>query len=82
MCQAVSGQVVKDHFIAATLSLGTDPIPNIRFNVAKALALVIPTMKQTDNKIVQDQIKPLLLKMKDDTDLDVRFYAQKALSAF
>lgn len=65
------------------MTLGSDPIPNIRFNVAKVLGQVIPIMKKADlGKACEDAIKPLLMKMKDDEDLDVRFFALKSLAVF
>ena len=62
--------------------LSTDPIPNIRFNVAKAYAAVIPILKKTDGSqsLVPEVIKPTLLKLADDGDVDVRFYAHNALA--
>lgn len=62
------------------LSLASDPIPNIRFNVAKALASMTPALNQAGlQKVALEQIKPVLLKLKDDPDMDVKFFAQQAL---
>ena len=62
------------------MNLGKDPIPNIRFNVAKSLEQVVPILKAKNAAVVNDQIKPMLTKLKEDTDVDVRYYAGKALA--
>jgi serine/threonine-protein phosphatase 2A regulatory subunit A len=79
----VNGQVVKECIVPTTLSLGSDLIPNIRLNVAKALGVAVAIMKQADlGKAAEDLIKPVLNKMKDDPDMDVRFFANKSLTVF
>lgn len=40
-------------------------------------------MKAADmGKIIEDKIRPTLNKLKDDTDMDVRYFAQMSLAAF
>ena len=61
--------------------LANDPIPNIRFNVAKAFE-VLSTILATQSggtEIIKDSIIPGLLKLKEDQDADVRYFAGKAL---
>ena len=71
--------------ILETISiLASDPIPNIRFNVAKALE-VLATVHQDrpgGNGIVKESIVPGLLKLKEDEDPDVRYFAGKALEVY
>ena len=43
---------------------------------------VVPIIKKLDGirGLVGDQVKPCLSKLVDDSDADVRFFAQKALT--
>jgi len=61
--------------------LASDPIPNIRFNVAKALEVLATVLadKPGGNDLVRDTVIPALMKLKDDDDADVRYFAGKAL---
>jgi serine/threonine-protein phosphatase 2A regulatory subunit A len=75
--------------------LERDPIPNIRFNVAKTherISLVtieliielIPLLKNDPSgaQLLNDVIKPSLLRLKDDSDGDVRYFADRAIQCF
>jgi serine/threonine-protein phosphatase 2A regulatory subunit A len=57
------------------LEMATDPVPNIRFNVARALGEVGPIC---DSNTYEQQILPVLSLLQEDLDRDVRFYADKA----
>ena len=82
MTEVANAEVIKDFIIPTCTRLASDPVPNIRFNVAKTFAIVITTVKKLDNsgKGINEQIKSSLAKLSEDTDADVRFYSQKALS--
>ena len=54
-----------------------DPIPNVRFTVAKILKQSKPMI---DGAIVQSVIIPGLKEMTNDPDRDVQYYATIALS--
>lgn len=81
---SLNTEVVSEHQILATaLRLCNDDIPNIRFNVAKALE-VLASVLQNDaagQEIVHKEILPALKKLKDDSDADVRFFATRALES-
>lgn len=53
-------------------------MPNIRFNVAKELEDIA---KVCGASVFEQQINPILSLLLDDLDRDVRFYAEKTLSA-
>ena len=53
-------------------------MPNIKFNVAKMLERLVPLV---DASVVERTIKPCLLELHEDTDVDVRFYALQALNS-
>jgi serine/threonine-protein phosphatase 2A regulatory subunit A len=63
-------------------NLSSDPIPNIRFNVAKSLEQIIPVMKKGQQvQVINEGIKPTLMKLNEDQDQDVRYFAHRALLA-
>jgi serine/threonine-protein phosphatase 2A regulatory subunit A len=81
MSPALSGEVIRDHILSMASNLATDPIPNIRFNVAKSIGSMIPILKKSNlTPALNDKVKPILIKMLEDTDVDVRFYAQASLN--
>ena len=53
-------------------------VPNIKFNVAKMLERLVPLV---DASVVQKTIKPCLLELQRDSDVDVRFFAGQALGS-
>ncbi|ODV84533.1 hypothetical protein CANARDRAFT_29070 [[Candida] arabinofermentans NRRL YB-2248] len=62
--------------------LKDDQVPNIRFNVAKSLLLIVKKLYISEgdsSEIVLDKIKPTLEKMCTDEDVDVRYYASESL---
>ncbi|KAI8360277.1 ARM repeat-containing protein [Mortierella sp. GBAus27b] len=81
MASAVTPEVIRDYILPTVTHLVSDPIPNIRFNVAKSIEALTPVLSQDpDTKpLVEQQLKPALLKLSEDTDNDVRFFSQKAL---
>jgi serine/threonine-protein phosphatase 2A regulatory subunit A len=54
-----------------------DPIPNVRFTVAKLLK---QSKSYIDGSVMQSQIIPGLKEMTNDPDRDVQYYATIALS--
>ncbi len=51
-------------------------MPNIKFTVAKMLQRLVPLV---DAAVAEHTIKPCLLELAEDPDVDVRFFAQQAL---
>lgn len=51
-------------------------VANIRFNVAKELCEMT---KVCGNKVYEQQIYPVLALLLDDSDRDVRFYAERSI---
>ena len=77
-----NAEVLKDSIIPTMATLSNDPIPNIRFNVAKGFAAALPNLKKFDlTALLNDVVYPRLKSMKEDTDGDVRFYSIEALGA-
>jgi len=68
--------VVESTLVPFITSLATDPVPNVRFNVAKSLERM--AAKLGDGK---GEMKKCLKGMVNDADVDVTYYAKRALSA-
>lgn len=60
-----------------------DSVPNIRFNVAKLYLVVAQTLAASGTPssaaLVSSDILPKLKKLRDDDDVDVRFYASRSI---
>jgi serine/threonine-protein phosphatase 2A regulatory subunit A len=72
--------LVKDSFLSTTLALCNDPIPNIRFNAAKALEAIVPGVAAQAPAVAEEKIRPMLGKMVQDADQEVRYYAGRAVA--
>ncbi|KAF9164346.1 hypothetical protein DFQ26_001557 [Actinomortierella ambigua] len=81
MASAVTPEVIRDYILPTVTNLVTDPIPNIRFNVAKSIEALIPVLAQNPDTrpLVDQQLKPALVRLSEDPDNDVRFFAHRAL---
>ncbi|KAM0821338.1 hypothetical protein ACQ4PT_072307 [Festuca glaucescens] len=53
-------------------------VPNIKFNVAKVLQSLVPIL---DQSLTEKTLKPCLVELSEDPDVDVRYYAKQALQA-
>ncbi|KAJ1828326.1 protein phosphatase 2A structural subunit, partial [Coemansia sp. RSA 2708] len=63
--------------------LVNDPIPNIRFNVAKSLEPLTEALRKNPDTAALEEsiIKPTLQRLEEDPDSDVRFFAHRSLTA-
>jgi serine/threonine-protein phosphatase 2A regulatory subunit A len=55
-----------------------DPVPNIKFNVARLLEQLASLV---DAPVVDHTIRPCLNELSTDADSDVRYFAKQALTA-
>ncbi|WWD17683.1 hypothetical protein CI109_102124 [Kwoniella shandongensis] len=80
MAPALNLAIIKDHVLDSALNLANDPIPNIRFNVAKCLETLAAVLAGSPEgqEIIQRRIIPAVKKLQDDQDADVRYFATKA----
>jgi serine/threonine-protein phosphatase 2A regulatory subunit A len=74
-------EIVRSEVIGPLLELSKDPIPNIRFNVAKALEVMATSFGDSPEgrTFVHDWIAPALERQQNDQDADVRYFANRAL---
>jgi hypothetical protein len=84
MAPSLDVAVIRDTVLDAALALSTDPIPNIRFNVAKCLeTLAVQCTNDAEGQdIIHRRIVPALKKLQEeDTDADVRYVPSSFHSA-
>ncbi|GMK56532.1 hypothetical protein CspeluHIS016_0303720 [Cutaneotrichosporon spelunceum] len=80
MAPSLNTTIIRDTVLDASLNLVSDPIPNIRFNVAKCLETLAAVLANDSEgqDLVQRRILPTLRKLQEDSDADVRYFATKA----
>lgn len=74
----VSEEVVHNMMLPALVDAAKDPVPNVKFNVAKNLQKL---MQQSvlEKNAVSEVVQPTLKTLCEDADADVRFFASQAL---
>ncbi|CAB55176.1 Protein phosphatase PP2A regulatory subunit A [Schizosaccharomyces pombe] len=77
---ALNAEVIEKQILPTLEQLVNDPIPNIRFNVAKAFEVLKPVLAAGgDSTVYEQQIIPLLEQLTKDNDPDVQYFATQAL---
>ncbi len=76
--EAVGSPLLQSQLLPAIVNYARDSVPNLRFNVAKALERLAPKI---DASTAARVVKPALTTLSRDPDEDVRFYALRALAA-
>jgi len=74
---AVGPDILNNVLLPLVVRMATDPVPNIRFNVAKTLQSLMALLDST----ATSRVGQALEKLSQDTDQDVRFFAKKAISS-
>ena len=68
----VNEKFFNDKLAAHLVKLGSDPVPNIKFNVSKTIQQVYPKLTNSN----KDKCVIVLKEMeKDERDFDVKFFA-------
>lgn len=81
LCSSLTPETIRDKILPIVIALAADPIPNIKFNVAKTMEVVIGNLKKHGmTAVVNEQVKPVLLNMTKDSDGDVKYFGQRALA--
>jgi len=67
--------------LETVLRLAGDPIPNIRFNVAKTLDVIASVMAVSPDgrEVTKNTLLPMLQQLQADNDADVRYFSSRAL---
>ena len=72
-----SKEVLQTQMLPLVIQACQDPVPNIRFNVAKTLKEL---SKRVDREDIDGHIKPALTGLANDKDIDVCYFAKDALA--
>lgn len=72
------GEMTAKEMLSTVLGMASDHVPNVRFNVAKTLQLIGPILEPS---VVKSDVKPVLEKLTNDTDFDVRYFSSAAIEA-
>lgn len=64
--------------LPTVLTMATDNVANVRFNVAKTLQWIGPFLEPS---AVQFQVKPIFDKFNTDNDVDVKYFASEEVIA-
>ncbi|KAJ2437928.1 protein phosphatase 2A structural subunit, partial [Coemansia sp. RSA 2424] len=75
--------IVRDLILPSLEGLVNDPIPNIRFNVAKSMEPLTAALRRSPDTAPLEGsiIRPTLARLEEDSDPDVRFFAHRSLLA-
>ncbi|EDS39336.1 serine/threonine protein phosphatase 2a regulatory subunit a [Culex quinquefasciatus] len=76
LADVVGADIIKRLFLPTIKVLSTDPVANVRFNVAKTLQKLSPFL---DQAAIDEHVKPILEKLNTDTDVDVKYFASEAM---
>uniref|UniRef100_A0A671WP49 Protein phosphatase 2, regulatory subunit A, beta b n=1 Tax=Sparus aurata TaxID=8175 RepID=A0A671WP49_SPAAU len=74
---ACGQDITTKQMLPVVLKMSNDQVANVRFNVAKSLQKIGPVL---DSNALQAEVKPVLEKLATDTDMDVKYFAQEAIS--
>ncbi|XP_072125779.1 serine/threonine-protein phosphatase 2A 65 kDa regulatory subunit A beta isoform-like [Mobula birostris] len=78
LSEACGQEITAKHMLPTVLQMAGDQVANIRFNVAKSLQKIGPVL---DASTLQNKFKPILEKLGQDQDMDVKYFAQEAMTA-
>jgi len=74
----VCGQdITLKHLLPTVTQMASDGVANVRFNVAKTLQKIGPVLERGTMSAL---IGPVLDKLKEDQDVDVRYFANEAIT--
>lgn len=76
LAEACGAELTAKLMLPTVLNMAGDNVANVRFNVAKTLQRLGPSLEQS---AIQQQVKPCLEKLKTDSDLDVQYYALESI---
>ncbi|XP_072125790.1 uncharacterized protein [Mobula birostris] len=79
LSEACGQEITAKHMLPTVLQMAGDQVANIRFNVAKTLQKIGPVL---DASTLQNKFKPMLEKLGQDQDMDVKYFAQEAMTGY
>lgn len=82
ICPRLTQETLVDVVLPLISELSADPVPNVRFNCASTCAIIAQSIAKEKPQLCESEILPLITKLVEDEDMDVRFYAQEALRGY
>ncbi|KAL9259653.1 Serine/threonine-protein phosphatase 2A 65 kDa regulatory subunit A beta isoform-like protein [Drosera capensis] len=76
LAPVLGSEITCSKLLPAVAKASKDRVPNIKFNVAKVLQSLVPIV---DQSVIENTIRPCLVELNEDPDVDVRFFANQAL---
>lgn len=77
---SVGSSFMDVHLIPMVVKMASDPVPNVRFNVAKSIKLMHKTCMNGSPSALEEHLLPCLWRLVADEDPDVKFYATRTLT--
>uniref|UniRef100_A0A672HS30 Serine/threonine-protein phosphatase 2A 65 kDa regulatory subunit A beta isoform n=1 Tax=Salarias fasciatus TaxID=181472 RepID=A0A672HS30_SALFA len=75
LSETCGDEIITKQMLPVVLKMSNDQVANVRFNVAKSLQKIGPKIEKG-----YAEVKPVLEKLATDQDMDVKYFAQEALS--
>ncbi|XP_065189839.1 serine/threonine-protein phosphatase 2A 65 kDa regulatory subunit A alpha isoform-like [Sycon ciliatum] len=79
LAEAVGAELVHSSVLNVIVQLASDSVANVRFNVARTLGRLAAILDKDHRSVVTSEIKPVLERLNQDSDPDVKFFATEAL---
>ena len=76
LSEAVGPPFLEGTMLPLAIAMASDPVPNVRFNVARTLRKLMPLF---DSATVQSKLRSCLSTLSEDKDPDVSYFAAQAL---
>ncbi|XP_039807782.1 protein phosphatase PP2A regulatory subunit A-like isoform X4 [Panicum virgatum] len=76
LAPVMGAEITCQKLLPVIINFSKDMVPNIKFNVAKVLQSLISIL---DQSVVEKTVRPCLGELSEDSDVDVRYYANQAL---
>lgn len=74
----VGNEVVNESMLPVLVVAAKDPVPNVKFSVAKTLQKMMQE-SIIDQNMVSEIVRPCLQELSKDEDIDVQYFASQAL---
>ncbi|MED6131988.1 hypothetical protein PIB30_015139 [Stylosanthes scabra] len=78
LAPVMGAEITCSKLLPVVITASKDRVPNIKFNVAKVLQAIFPIV---DQSVVEKTIRPCLVELSEDPDVDVRFFSNQALKS-
>ncbi|KAJ0488953.1 putative armadillo-like helical protein [Helianthus annuus] len=75
LAPVMGSEITISKLLPIVVTASKDRVPNIKFNVGKVLQSFIPLVDQLKG------IRPCLVELAEDPDVDVRYFANQALQS-